>query len=260
MQAPTTLLAQVNSSVGGKTGIDTPQGKNLVGAFHQPSLVLTDIDTLKTLPKREFLSGYAEVVKYGALGDAVFFRWLEQNVDAIFDFDAEALAYAIETCCQMKAEIVSRDEKESGDRALLNLGHTFGHAIEAWAGYSGGIVHGEAIAVGMELAFRFSASKGYCGTRIADRLKQHLMDVGLPADFAGVRQAHRPFAEPRRADDLYGAGQEGEGRADRAHPRARRRRRLHRAQRAEGRESAPSCGRSSDKAASRTLFTMQAAA
>ncbi|MFZ1107003.1 MAG: 3-dehydroquinate synthase [Rhodomicrobium sp.] len=188
VQAPTTLLAQVDSSVGGKTGIDTPQGKNLVGAFHQPSLVLTDIDTLKTLPKREFLSGYAEVVKYGALGDAVFFRWLEQNVDAIFDFDAEALAYAIETCCQMKAEIVSRDEKESGDRALLNLGHTFGHAIEAWAGYSGGIVHGEAIAVGMELAFRFSASKGYCGTRIADRLKQHLIDVGLPADFAGVRK------------------------------------------------------------------------
>ncbi len=116
VQAPTTLLAQVDSSVGGKTGIDTPQGKNLIGAFHQPSLVLTDLDTLKTLPPREFRSGYAEVMKYGALGDAVFFRWLEQNFEAIFDYDAEALAYAIETSCQMKAEIVSRDERESGDR------------------------------------------------------------------------------------------------------------------------------------------------
>ncbi len=188
VQAPTTLLSQVDSSVGGKTGIDTAHGKNLIGAFHQPSLVLTDLDTLKTLPKREFLSGYAEVVKYGALGDAVFFRWLEQNMEAVFDFDQEALAYAIETSCQMKAEIVSRDEKESGDRALLNLGHTFGHAIEAWAGYSGEVLHGEAIAIGMELAFRFSAGKGYCGTRIADRLKQHLIDVGLPVDFAGLRK------------------------------------------------------------------------
>jgi 3-dehydroquinate synthase len=188
VQAPTTLLAQVDSSVGGKTGIDTQHGKNLIGAFHQPSLVLADLDTLKTLPKREFLAGYAEVAKYGALGDAVFFRWLEQNIDAILDLEEEALTYAIETCCQLKAEIVARDEMESGDRALLNLGHTFGHAIEAWAGYSGGILHGEAVAVGMELAFRFSAARGYCGTRIADRLKQHLSDVGLPVDFDGVRK------------------------------------------------------------------------
>ena len=137
---------------GGKTGIDTPHGKNLVGAFHQPSLVLTDLDTLKTLPPREFRSGYAEVVKYGALGDAVFFRWLEQNADAVFDQERDDLAYAIETSCQMKAEIVSRDEREAGDRALLNLGHTFGHAIEAWAGYSGEVLHGEAIALGMVLA------------------------------------------------------------------------------------------------------------
>ncbi len=188
VQAPTTLLSQVDSSVGGKTGIDTRHGKNLIGAFHQPSLVLTDIDTLKTLPPREFRSGYAEVAKYGALGDAVFFRWLEQNREAVFDYDEEALTYAIETSCQMKAEIVSRDERETGDRALLNFGHTFGHAIEAWAGYSGDVLHGEAIAIGMVLAARYSASKGHCGAKIAARLKEHLEDVGLPGDFAALRQ------------------------------------------------------------------------
>ncbi len=188
VQAPTTLLSQVDSSVGGKTGVDTSHGKNLVGAFHQPSLVLTDLDTLKTLPPREFRSGYAEVVKYGALGDAVFFRWLEQNADAVFEQERDDLAYAIETSCQMKAEIVSRDEREAGDRALLNLGHTFGHAVEAWAGYSGEVLHGEAIALGMVLAGEYSFKEGYCGSQVASRLKTHLGDYGLPVSFADIRK------------------------------------------------------------------------
>ncbi len=192
VQIPTTLLAQVDSSVGGKTGIDTRHGKNLVGAFHQPSLVLADIDTLKTLPPREFRSGYAEVVKYGAFGDAVFFRWLEQNASAVFDQEREALTEAIETSCRIKAEIVSRDERETGDRALLNFGHTFGHAIEAWAGYSGEVLHGEAIAIGMVLAAQFSAQQGLCGTKIPVRLKEHLDEYGLATDFAGLgRQVGR---------------------------------------------------------------------
>ena len=188
VQVPTTLLSQVDSSVGGKTGVDTPHGKNLVGAFHQPSLVLTDLDTLKTLPPREFGSGYAEIVKYGALGDAVFFRWLEQNADAVFEQERDDLAYAIETSCQMKAEIVSRDEREAGDRALLNLGHTFGHAVEAWAGYSGEVLHGEAIGLGMVLAGEYSFKEGYCGSQVASRLKTHLGDYGLPVSFADIRK------------------------------------------------------------------------
>jgi 3-dehydroquinate synthase len=188
VQAPTTLLSQVDSSVGGKTGIDTQHGKNLVGAFYQPSLVLIDLDTLKTLPAREFKSGYAEVVKYGAIGDAVFFRWLEQNASAVFDLERDDLAYVVETCCQMKAEIVSRDERESGDRALLNFGHTFGHAIEAWAGYSGEILHGEAIALGMVLAAKFSERQGFCSGTIPHRLKAHLDEWGFVTDFQGLRK------------------------------------------------------------------------
>jgi 3-dehydroquinate synthase len=188
VQVPTTLLSQVDSSVGGKTGVDTSHGKNLVGAFHQPSLVLADLDTLKTLPPREFRAGYAEVVKYGTLGDAVFFRWLEQNAGAVFDQECDDLAYAIETSCQMKAEIVSRDEREAGDRALLNLGHTFGHAIEAWAGYTGEVLHGEAIALGMVLAGQFSFGQGFCGSQVASRLKAHLGEYGLPVSFADLRK------------------------------------------------------------------------
>ena len=188
VQAPTTLLSQVDSSVGGKTGIDTAHGKNLVGAFHQPSLVLTDLDTLKTLPPREFRAGYAEVVKYGALGDAVFFRWLEQNAGAVFDHERDDLVYAIGTSCRMKAEIVSRDEREAGDRALLNLGHTFGHAIEAWAGYSGEVLHGEAVALGMALAGQFSFGQGYCSSQAPSRLKAHLGEWGLPVSFADLRK------------------------------------------------------------------------
>ncbi len=188
VQVPTTLLSQVDSSVGGKTGIDTSHGKNLVGAFHQPSLVLTDLDTLKTLPPREFRAGYAEIVKYGALGDAVFLRWLEQNADAVLDHERDHLVYAIGTSCQMKAEIVSRDEREVGDRALLNLGHTFGHAIEAWAGYTGEVLHGEGVALGMALAGQFSFGQGYCGSQVASRLKTHLGECGLPVSFADLRK------------------------------------------------------------------------
>ena len=188
VQAPTTLLSQVDSSVGGKTGIDTSHGKNLVGAFHQPSLVLADLDTLKTLPPREFRAGYAEIVKYGALGDAGFFRWLGQNAGAVFDHERDHLVYAIGRSCQMKAEIVSRDERETGDRALLNLGHTFGHAIEAWAGYSGEVLHGEAVALGMALAGQFSFGQGYCGSQAPARLKAHLSECGLPVSFADLRK------------------------------------------------------------------------
>jgi 3-dehydroquinate synthase len=183
VQVPTTLLAQVDSSVGGKTGIDTRQGKNLVGTFHQPSLVLTDLSTLASLPDREFRAGYAEIVKYGALGDALFFEWLEENGQNVFARDGDALTYAILKSCQMKADIVGRDELETGERALLNFGHTFGHAVEAWAGYSGGLLHGEGVALGMVLAAKFSQAQGLCGPSIAARLKAHLGEFGLPTDF-----------------------------------------------------------------------------
>ena len=180
VQIPTSLLAQVDSSVGGKTGIDTPQGKNLIGAFHQPSLVIADMDILKTLPEREMRAGYAEVAKYGLLGDADFFAWLEQNWQPIFAFDAEPLTHAIETSVKTKAGIVGRDETEQGERALLNLGHTFGHAFEAWCGYSDRLLHGEAIAIGMCVAFRFSQALGSCSKGDAERVAAHFQAVGLP--------------------------------------------------------------------------------
>lgn len=180
VQIPTSLLAQVDSSVGGKTGIDTPQGKNLIGAFHQPSLVIADMDVLKTLPEREMRAGYAEVAKYGLLGDADFFAWLEQNWQPIFAFDAEPLTHAIETSVKTKAGIVGRDETEQGERALLNLGHTFGHAFEAWCGYSDRLLHGEAIAIGMCVAFRFSQALGSCSRGDAERVAAHFQAVGLP--------------------------------------------------------------------------------
>jgi 3-dehydroquinate synthase len=189
VQIPTTLLAQVDSSVGGKTGIDTRQGKNLIGTFHQPSLVLTDLSTLNSLPDREFRAGYAEVVKYGALGDAVFFEWLEANGSNVFARDSDALTYAILKSCQMKAEIVARDELETGDRALLNLGHTFGHAVEAWAGYSGGLLHGEGVALGMVLAAKFSQARGLCGP---------LDCRAAQGASVGIRPASR-FQSPERA-------------------------------------------------------------
>jgi 3-dehydroquinate synthase len=186
VQIPTSLLAQVDSSVGGKTGIDTPQGKNLIGAFHQPSLVLADTQVLQTLPLREMRAGYAEVAKYGLLGDAAFFAWLEQNWQPVFAFDETALTRAIETSVKAKAGIVSRDETEQGERALLNLGHTFGHAFEAWCGYSDRLLHGEAIAIGMAIAFSFSEKLGLCPAGSAKRVAEHFAAVGLPTRIADI--------------------------------------------------------------------------
>ncbi len=187
VQIPTTLLAQVDSSVGGKTGINSAHGKNLVGAFHQPSLVIADTSVLDTLPRRELLAGYAEVVKYGLLGDAAFFAWLEDNGEKLLAGDGQALARAIRTCCEMKSAIVARDERESGVRALLNLGHTFGHALEAALGYDGTLLHGEAVAIGMVQALRFSARKGLCSTACANRAAAHLSAAGLPVDLRAIR-------------------------------------------------------------------------
>lgn len=180
VQIPTTLLAQVDSSVGGKTAIDTPRGKNLVGAFHQPRLVLADLDVLATLPAREMRAGYAEVVKYGLLGDLAFFAWLEAHGAAVLAGDAEALAHAVARSVEMKAEIVAEDETERGRRALLNLGHTFGHALEAETGYGEALLHGEAVAVGQALAFRFSASEGLCERQEAVRAEAAIAAAGLP--------------------------------------------------------------------------------
>lgn len=183
IQIPTTLLAQVDSSVGGKTGINTGAGKNLVGAFHQPRLVIADTQVLTTLPRRELLAGYAEIAKYGLLGDAGFWTWLETHgQDALRD-DArghDLLRQAILTSCAAKARIVAADEKESGVRALLNLGHTFGHALEAEMGYGGALLHGEAVGIGMAMAFDLSARLGHCAPEDAARVRAHLADVGLP--------------------------------------------------------------------------------
>jgi shikimate kinase/3-dehydroquinate synthase len=180
VQIPTSLLAQVDSSVGGKTGVNSPQGKNLIGAFHQPSLVLADIDTLTTLPERELRAGYAEIVKYGLIGDRRFFEWLEADSDAIFNGKAEQIC-AVAVSCETKACIVGRDETEQGDRALLNLGHTFGHALERLVNYdSAKLVHGEGVAIGMAQAFRFSQRLGLCDGQDVTRVERHLERVGLP--------------------------------------------------------------------------------
>jgi 3-dehydroquinate synthase len=188
VQLPTTLLAMVDSSVGGKTAVDLPQGKNLVGAFHQPAAVLADTATLDTLPDREFCAGLAEVVKYGAIADAGFFAWLEANAEALLARNAEALAHAIATSCAHKAGIVARDETEQGERMLLNFGHTFGHAIETEQGY-GGLLHGEAVAVGMVLAARLSADLGRAPwsdtARLATLLERLELPVALPAGLSG---------------------------------------------------------------------------
>ncbi len=185
-QIPTTLLSQVDSSVGGKTGINTRQGKNLAGAFHQPRLVLADTDALKTLPMRDFLAGYAEVVKYGLIDDRDFFDWLETNLDAIKAGDDAARSYAIVKSCEAKAAIVAADERESNVRALLNLGHTFGHALEAATGFSNKLVHGEGVAVGMALAFDYSARLGLCPSQDAVRVHRHLERAGLPCSLADI--------------------------------------------------------------------------
>jgi 3-dehydroquinate synthase len=186
VQMPTTLLAMVDSSVGGKTAVDLPQGKNLVGAFHQPRAVIADTDTLATLPQRELRAGFAEVVKYGALGDAAFFGWLENRADDLLAREPEALADAIAQCCEHKAAIVTRDETEQGERALLNFGHTFGHALETATGY-GTLLHGEAVAIGMCLAARLSARLGRASGDDAERLADLLRRFGLPTSMpAGV--------------------------------------------------------------------------
>jgi 3-dehydroquinate synthase len=180
IQIPTTLLSQVDSSVGGKTGINNKFGKNLIGSFYQPKLVLADIDTLQTLSEREFLAGYAEVVKYGLINDAEFFDWLDANLEKIKRKDADALKYIIAKSCRAKADIVAKDEKEADVRALLNLGHTFGHALEQKMGYDGSLVHGEAVAVGMVFAFTLSKNLGLCGDSDVDAVRNHLKRAGLP--------------------------------------------------------------------------------
>ncbi len=180
IQIPTSLLAQVDSSVGGKTGINTSQGKNLIGSFYQPFSVIADLDVLKTLPKRELLAGYAEIVKYGLIKDQPFFEWLEANGEAVCNLDIQALAYAVETCCRAKAAIVEADEKEHGVRALLNLGHTFGHALETAAGYDGSLLHGEGVAIGIILAYELSAAMGLCPQGDIERVENHFLAVGLP--------------------------------------------------------------------------------
>ncbi|MGU3495287.1 3-dehydroquinate synthase [Xanthobacteraceae bacterium A53D] len=185
VQAPTSLLAQVDSSVGGKTGINSPQGKNLIGAFHQPVLVLADTGALDTLPARELRSGYAEVAKYGLLGDAKLFDWLEGAWREIVTGASERIA-AVAASCEAKAAIVARDETETGDRALLNLGHTFGHALEAGAGYSQRLLHGEAVSIGMCLAFAYSARLGLCAGQDVVRAQRHLEAVGLPTRIKDV--------------------------------------------------------------------------
>ena len=186
VQIPTTLLAQVDSSVGGKTGINSRQGKNLIGAFHQPSLVLADIDVLSTLARREFLSGYGEVVKYGLLGDAAFFEWLEKHGPALAAGDLDARQYAVRRSVEMKAGIVSRDETEQGERALLNLGHTFCHALETATGYSGRLLHGEGVAIGCGLAFELSQRLGLCSQEAPSRVRAHLRAMGLKTDIADI--------------------------------------------------------------------------
>ncbi|MEX5728882.1 3-dehydroquinate synthase [Rhodovulum iodosum] len=186
VQVPTSLLAQVDSSVGGKTGINSRHGKNLIGAFHQPSRVLADIGVLETLTPRDFLAGYGEVVKYGLLGDAAFFAWLEKNGPALAAGDRGLRAHAVRRSCEMKAEIVVRDETEQGDRALLNLGHTFCHALEAATGYSGRLLHGEGVAIGCALAFELSARMGLCAQEEPSRVRAHLKAMGMKTDLADI--------------------------------------------------------------------------
>src|SRR5215472_366886 len=180
VQIPTTLMAQVDSSVGGKTGINTRIGKNLIGAFHQPRLVLGDTTVLTTLPRRELLAGYAEVAKYGLIRDAAFFTWLEAEGGAVCDLAPAALRCAVMTSCAMKADIVAGDEREEGDRALLNFGHTFGHALETETGFSSRLLHGEAVGLGMVLAFDFAVRLGLVGAEESQRVRRHLDEMGLP--------------------------------------------------------------------------------
>src|ERR1700747_3204619 len=186
VQIPTTLLAQVDSSVGGKTGINTRAGKNLIGAFYQPRLVLADASVLGSLPRRELLAGYAEIVKYGLIRDADFFAWLEAAGHQVCAIAPEALRRAVMTSCAMKAEIVAGDEREEGDRALLNFGHTFGHALETETGFGSRLLHGEAVALGMVLAIDFATKLGLVGAEDALRVRRHLAGCGLPTRLAEI--------------------------------------------------------------------------
>jgi len=211
VQVPTTLLAQVDSSVGGKTGINTGAGKNLVGAFHQPRLVLADVGTLATLPPRELRAGYAETVKYGLIDDPEFFSWCETNAEALLAGDIDTRRYAVVAACRAKARIVAADEREAGARALLNMGHTFGHALEAAAGYSGGLLHGEAVAIGMVMAFELSATLGLCPPEDAARMRRHLSAHGLPTGlsaqaFGGRRPDPDRLIEHMAADKKVANG------------------------------------------------------
>ncbi|MEG3180530.1 3-dehydroquinate synthase [Sphingomonas sp. LT1P40] len=209
VQVPTTLLAQVDSSVGGKTAINARAGKNLIGAFHQPALVLIDPDLLDTLPLRQVRAGYAEVVKYGLIDDPDFFAWCEDNAAALLAGDRDARAYAIAHSVAAKARIVAEDERETtGARALLNLGHTFGHALEAETGFSDALLHGEGVAAGMALAFAFSARQGFCPQADADRVAAHLNTVGLPHDLAsaGITASGARLVEHMLHDKKMDAG------------------------------------------------------
>jgi 3-dehydroquinate synthase len=195
VQIPTTLLAQVDSSVGGKTAINTAAGKNLLGAFYQPRLVLADTGVLATLPRREMLAGYAEVVKYGLIADEGFFDWLDNAADKVCDLDPAALTRAVLTSCRMKAEIVAGDERETGDsRALLNFGHTFGHALEAETGFGAALLHGEAVALGMVLAFDFAVRLGIASGQDATRVRRHIARMGLPIELGAIGLAGKPDA------------------------------------------------------------------
>jgi len=200
VQIPTTLLSQVDSSVGGKTGINSSYGKNLIGAFHQPRLVLADLDCLDSLPRRQLLAGYAEVAKYGLINDGDFFSWLEENAASLLDGDKALQAHAVLKSCACKADIVAQDERETGVRALLNLGHTFAHALEAEVGYNDSLLHGEAVSIGMVMAFDLSHRLGLCPQADATRVRQHFDKIGLPTDLKGL--ANETWTPERLIDHM----------------------------------------------------------
>jgi 3-dehydroquinate synthase len=212
IQVPTTLLAQVDSSVGGKTGINTRHGKNLVGTFYQPRLVLADTGVLDTLPRRELLAGYAEVAKYGLIDDPAFFAWCEANGGAVLSGDAAKRTYAIEQSCLAKARIVAADERETTDlRALLNLGHTFGHALEAETGFGSDLLHGESVGTGMAMAFDLSARLGLCPATDAERVRRHLGAVGLPMRLRAIGGDNRRSWDATRLIEHMRGDKKAEG-------------------------------------------------
>ncbi len=200
VQVPTTMLSQVDSSVGGKTGINTKYGKNLAGSFYQPQAVIADIGTLKTLPKRELLAGYAEVVKYGLIADLEFFDWLVENGQNVLNLDVDAVSHAIEVSCRSKAAVVQADEREGGIRALLNLGHTFGHALEAAAGYDGSLLHGEGVSIGTVMAFDLSVKMGLCAQKDASKVCAYFKSIGLPVHAGSINASVDDLIATMRRD------------------------------------------------------------